>query len=540
MHKSIWHYLQWLLLIPPCVALGLLGVRWLGPHKPVAVAQSGKHMLQAVEQQQRDYVLEVIGMGVTVDKYRQGKLWEALQGGNAYASIREQDEKKYPWDASEREGLSGARSGDALENGARHTPMYFAVPVFNAEPPVFNARMVDRPDDPLIGLAGDYAASGLHWHLFIAGPRRFSEYPDRIVEDVFAFFDANPDPPYIVLNSVDSIYARDLYRPDGSPTLVKDGQYVPEMPDASALFVLARRERIDAVRAFAFDDAPPEASVDNLNSYGVARRLFLAYERLKRTVSHPDKEKDPAAFTMRAPTMAEWLPVAAQFAQRSDIRGTGSFSMLQKLHPHDYHPPKDWKPTPWFPVPFNKEQLAQLDALPTLGFIHRPTYVAMVDASGKPLTRRDERERALQAGWQQALRSLPEGERAAAPARIVSATGGNTQQEVALHKTLMQHAHEGGTEPDAGNPAQWIDTDRRLGNTGAATLLVQMAIGVMGSYRDGGVSAAINLRNPAEASIVMISPPSEEKRRLQQHARGGDVFGHHVTLAIDPANYPQN
>ncbi len=52
----------------------------------------------------------------------------------------------------------------------------------------------------------------------------------------------------------------------------------------------------------------------------------------------------------------------SQCAQRSDIRGSGSFSLLQKLHPHSYHPPKDWKPAPWFAVPFNKKQLAPYDA----------------------------------------------------------------------------------------------------------------------------------------------------------------------------------
>jgi hypothetical protein len=111
---------------------------------------------------------------------------------------------------------------------------------------------------------------------------------------------------------------------------------------------------------------------------------------------------------------------------------------------------------------------------------------------------------------------------------------------VALHKALLKHAEDGGTELDSGNTAQWIDTDLRLGNPGAATLFVQMAIGVMGSYRDGGVSAVVNLRNPDEATIVLVSPPSEEKRRTQHHPHGGDVLRHSVTPAIDPANYPAN
>lgn len=303
---------------------------------------------------------------------------------------------------------------------------------------------------------------------------------------------------------------------------------------------LARRERIDAVRKFAYDDAPPEDGVDDLNTYGVARRLYLANYDLMGTVPQERLESDPTATTRRPPAIAEWRPVAAQFARRPDIRGTGSFSMLDKLKHKTYQPPAHWQPTPWFPIPFNKKQLAQLDRLPTFGFIHRPTFVRMIDKDGKSLTRRDQRERALQAGWQEALRSLPEAERPAAPARLAAATGGNQAQLIALHKTLLRHAEDGGTELDSGNTAQWIDTDGRLGNTGAATLFVQMAMAVMGSYRDGGVNAVVNLRNPDEATIVPVTPPSDDKRRTQHHPHGGDVLRHYATPAIAPGNYPEN
>ncbi|WP_157272113.1 hypothetical protein [Azohydromonas aeria] len=43
------------------------------------------------DQARREYVLEIIGLGVTLDKYRQGKLWEALRQGSPCASISEQD-----------------------------------------------------------------------------------------------------------------------------------------------------------------------------------------------------------------------------------------------------------------------------------------------------------------------------------------------------------------------------------------------------------------------------------------------------------------
>lgn len=61
-----------------------------------------------------------------------------------------------------------------------------------------------------------------------------------------------------------------------------------------------------------------------------------------------------------------------------------------------------------------------------------------------------------------------------------------------------------------------------------------MALGVMGSYIEGGTSAAVNLRDPAGASIVFISPPTEERRKAQE---GRDVFKHRVKPAIEPENY---
>jgi hypothetical protein len=133
--------------------------------------------------------------------------------------------------------------------------------------------------------------------------------------------------------------------------------------------------------------------------------------------------------------------------------------------------------------------------------------------------------------------TLPEAQRAEAPTLVVAATGADANQTILLHGALNASAARGGPEIDTGKSNQFIDTDQRLGNTGAATLFMQMAIGVMGSYRDGGISAAVNLRNKNEASIVFISPPSDAQRKTQKHPHGGDVFAHRGTPAIDPANY---
>lgn len=485
-----------------------------------AAALKARQQFEAThtEQGRREYVLEVINLGVTLDKYRQGKLWDVLQSGSPNASIREHDPKKYPWANTDKLGLSGGRILDALLNGAGYSVTDWGTPVFNANPP-YLGKYPDSPLSPNMGLAASTESEGMSTSLFVAGPRRLTEHPDHIVEDVFAFFDSNPDVPYIVLNSDDGMLTRDMSRPPGTTPLVKDGYYVPEMPDSAALFILARRERVDPIRPFAYDDIDNyRTPMEVLNRDGVARRLFLGY--LDLTKSLPRANKDSLS---RPPTIPEWLEYAAKFSVRPDIRGTGQISFLDRVFNAKHRPPLDWKATPWFPIPWSKLQLQQFDNMRTLGFIHRPIFVKTTNGHGKPLSRSDARQKALMEGLQEALRTLPEGERAKGPARVIAAMNNETEQLVALERMLHKYAVQGGPEIDSGKLDQFINIDRRLGNTGAATLFIQMAIGVMGSYRAGGPSLAVNLRDPHEATFIFISPPSEEKRKAQEES-GVDVF----------------
>jgi hypothetical protein len=430
--------------------------------------------------------------------------------------------------------MSGGRGGDALENGAGYTVTEWGTPVFNARPPDMS-KYANNPLLPGMGLAASAESYGMVTSLFVAGPARHAERPDRILEDVFDFFDANPDIPYVVLNSDDGMDVRESSLPPGSPPLVKDGYYVPEMPDSAALLVLARRERVDPIRPFVYDDidgVPPLVPMEVLNRDGVARRLFLGYLDLQKTVPRPN---DPDLPDRRIMSASEWLEFAAKFSVRPDIRGTGSTSFLDRELNAKHRPPADWKPTPWFPIPWSKTQLEQFDKMTTRGFVHRPIFVKTTDEHGKPLARRDARQKALMEGLQQALLTLPEAERAKAPARIIVATNNQTEQLLALEGMLHQYAAQGGPEIDSGKLEQFINIDRRLGNTGAATLFMEMAIGVIGSYRAGCPSLAVNLRDPHEATFIFISPPSEEKRKAQQHL--GDVFRSIRSPAITPDNY---
>jgi hypothetical protein len=533
MSKPVWLLAAVLGIVLVIGGRSVIAARDADTRQTQASAAAAKLRDQAAAQTaqgQHEYVLEVINIGVTFDKFRQGKLWDALQSGSAYTSLREPDPKKYPWTMFDKLGLSGGRIGDTLENGAGYTVTEWGTPVFNARPPD-QSKYAGNPLMPDMGISGSAESSGMSTSLFVAGPAHFAERPDHILNDVFEFFDANPDVPYVVLNSDDGMGVRHVSRSPGSPPLVKEGYYVPDMPDSSTLFVLARRERVDPIRPFAYEDIDDyRTPMEVLNRDGVARRLFLGYLDLTKSLPRPEKVTHD-----RPPTIPEWLAYAAKFSTRPDIRGTGQISFLDREFNAKHRPPLDWTPTPWFPIPWSKLQIQQFDSMATLGFIHRPVFVKTTDEHGKPLPRRDARQKALIEGLQEALRTLPEAERAKGPARVIAATNNQTDQLVALEGMLHQYAAQGGPEIDSGKLDQFLNIDRRLGNTGAATLFMQMAIGVMGSYRAGGPSLAVNLRDPHEATFIFISPPSEEKRKAQQESRG-DVFRSIKSMAVTPEN----
>ncbi|WP_219133110.1 DUF2875 family protein [Janthinobacterium sp. UMAB-60] len=520
--------------IPLLVLFLVLFVRWISVSVQASERESASKKRSAQMQKKSvddttardEYVLEVIGIGVTFDRYRQAKLWDALQKGSAFTSIREQDKSKYAWSALDKNGVSGGRAYDAMENGINFTPLYWGVPSFYAGPPIRDSKQQPEAGVPMAGLIAGAGTSGMAWHLFSIAPWSLAEHPDKLLLNVFDFFDTHPDVPYVVLMADDSAGTRDGIRAKGDTKMLRDGYYIPDMPDTTVAFVLARRERIEFLRSSVWEDPG--------NKF-VQEQFRAMYYQLMESLAKPDKELG-ADFPPipRQPTVAEWLSAAAAFAQRPDIRGVGLHT-FDKLNLWENRPPRDWKPTPWFPIPWNREQMETFDRLPSFGFVHRPVFVKFTDEDGKPVTRRDARQHIFNAGWRQALQTLPEAERGKGPARIVAGTGNQPEQLLMLESLLHDYAAQGGPEIDSGKSAQFINTDFRLGNTGAATWFMQMAIGVMGSYRDGGASAAINLRDSNEASIIFITPPSDAKRRQQD--ANGDIFRSRITPAVDPANY---
>ncbi|MBP8215502.1 MAG: DUF2875 family protein, partial [Propionivibrio sp.] len=267
--------------------------------------------------------------------------------------------------------------------------------------------------------------------------------------------------------------------------------------EAMTAFVLVRRDRVDKlIRPFAVDE---KFGLDYDDKTSFVNRVWRFFFSIKKR--HTDSA---------LPTVEEWIAeVPKLMAETKDVPVSG-------LLPFWHGMPDGFKPSPWIPVPWTQWQLKEFDDLPTLGYLHRPQYAKYVAADGKPLPEK-ERVSAFSAAWQGALETLPEGK---APERMFFDAGGiqgKARCLVPMTRSLSEN------HPDQ----HWLDTSRaidlsaRLDDTGAASPFVQIALAIIAGYRDGGVSATVNLRREDGASVLMVSPPSEPPEGRKPHPGAG-------------------
>jgi hypothetical protein len=84
--------------------------------------------------------------------------------------------------------------------------------------------------------------------------------------------------------------------------------------------------------------------------------------------------------------------VALVLARRDRVETLRSQAKSAKAHESSLTPfwekgkqPVAFQPTEWLPKPWTKEQVAQFDALPVLGYLHRPQVVSYMQPDGKAL-----------------------------------------------------------------------------------------------------------------------------------------------------------
>lgn len=447
---------------------------------------------------ERTYSLEIRGVGLAVDGGHQSLIWEQIQKIKSnFTSVYSRNFEDYKPSVSYRRIVRDINTRVAFRHSASDSVAYWPIPVFTIAPP-------KQPEDTGAAaniLSGRNAAT-LGVTLFLWQDADNTTHAQRMIERLFIFFDDNPMVPQALIASEDGDVTRSGYRVAGTPGL-QNIQVVPTVFESMTGLLVTRSDRIDRfIRPFATNE-----SEDNQNKNSDMGKLWAfywkqsplfgdVYENAKRAegIKHPN-----GPGTMSSTYWQSQLPTLWKTLSN---RGPGHF-----------------EPSPWLPVRWANHQVKEFDKAPILGYLHRPIKVPMQDENGK-LLKPALQAKALQAGWQQALATLPEGEK---PVRVFYDSTDNTHGEIAL--TLALHSlNTDGTGLEIGNVEEGYDIGRRLGNTGVSSALVEINLATIASYKDGGVSAVVYTGDDGSVTVQMVRPPDEARKLKNQQTHGVDPF----------------
>ena len=489
------------------VMLLVFGSHWAGKaiaqdrvEKQTQLNDMTEYLAKQQDIAQRTFALEIKGAGLAIDENQQSTIWKMIKKkNNNFESIHPNDPKHYPATADSRFNGASINIRAAARHSARDAVAYWPLPTFALAPPKL-------PDDEDEGAGGDIIsarnAATLGVTLFLWQDSENSTHAQSILEKLFQFFDDNPEVPEALVISRDGDQTRTGYRAPGTPGL-PNGYYVPSIFESMTGLLVARTDRVDRyLRPYAVqqreDNQNKSADLGKLWSFywKHAPEFRKAYEASKRAqgVINPD-----APGTMSSTYWHAQLP---ELWKTTTNQGPG-----------------DFRPTKWLPIRWARHQIDEYDETPTLGYLHRPVKVSMTDENGKRL-KPALRAQALQVGWQQALKTLPNGEQ---PVRVFYDSTNNADGEIDL--TLALHAlNTDGAGVELGNVDEGYDIGRRLGNTGVSSALVEINLATIASYFDGGVSAVVYHGTDGSATLQMIRPPSEATKAKNAETRWADPF----------------
>ncbi|WP_317846740.1 DUF2875 family protein [Pseudomonas sp. GL-RE-29] len=448
--------------------------------------------------QMRTYALEIRGVGLAVDDWHQSSIWrETKKTNNNFTSIYPRDPKDYDSSLSSRKITRDINIRVTFKHSASGSVAYWPNPVFSIAPP-------KQPSDTGAAdniLNGRNAAT-LGVTLFLWQDAENTTHAQGMIERLFQFFDENPEVPQALIVSEDGDVTRDGLRVIGTPGL-QNGHVVPTVYESMAGLLVTRSDRVDRyIRRYATHEAE-----DNQNKNTDLGKLWAFYWDRDRAFTdwYETAARANAAEAPYAPTTistAYWQSQLPTLWQTISNRGPGEF-----------------EPSPWLPIRWAQHQVKEFDAAPVLGYLHRPIKVSMQDENGKRL-KPALQAKALQAGWLQALDTLPEGDK---PVRVFYDTTDNQEAEIAL--TLALHSlNKDGHGIELGNVDEGYNIGRRLGNTGVSSALVEINLATIASYLDGGTSAVVYAGADGSLTVQMIRPPDAARKEKNSENRGADPF----------------
>lgn len=467
------------------------------------------------EKQRQQFTLEVVGSGLAIESLRQMKIWELIEQAPPHTDTYVVPEKRYGNNIAYSDA-GGKRSDDVLQYGAFWFTEKWPIPTMSAIP----ESAISFKEDLAAGKhPATFRSSTLTWHKFAGVDFEPSGVSDRMLPEIFKFFDDNSDAPALYMDSYDGEDTRDrrVRGYEKFPDLVPAEAFTHTKAMRTAAYVglmFARRERIEWLK--------PYAEVGVKDKSGKHDMFSGPNEYFSRGEYYVQDGIIPAW-----PAWAKGLP-------------EGNNSMIP-FWDKAAAPKTPFKPTKWIPKPWRRGQIVMFETLPIMGRVHRPQtvdYRAPKDQTypqfrrpastpaPKPVSGK-ERERLFALAWAAALKTLPEGQQ---PARLFHNLGPSPMKAAPNNQPLP-------SDPKWFTPLaialNTTDTDitaeemynlpKLLGEMGAATPFVSISVALMAAYRLDQPMAVVNF-HPEGATILMITPPTQEERKQKHPGRN----------AIDP------
>ncbi|WP_432760205.1 type VI lipase adapter Tla3 domain-containing protein, partial [Pseudomonas aeruginosa] len=250
-----------------CFASPATSVTAYPPAKEAAMSADAYH---APKTSPRLETLDVLSIGMSLDVFRQGRVWKALQEQNAaqaealhVGSILPMDPKKYPTSADDKDMAYEKRQADALELGLKNFLEKWPIPTVTVvrgwDPSTPNLRFsAERTKRSLsVKVNNLRTPAGLHWHRIanLQDGIICNDTPEGVLEALFSLFERNPDLPAVLVyanegfNMAGSLSSRDV------PLKSLGGGSGPRVPgtltDTMVALIVGRPERVDWLRQFA-------------------------------------------------------------------------------------------------------------------------------------------------------------------------------------------------------------------------------------------------------------------------------------------------
>ncbi|CDG82916.1 hypothetical protein GJA_2282 [Janthinobacterium agaricidamnosum NBRC 102515 = DSM 9628] len=463
-HRIMWHIICTVLSFP-----------FLACAMPISIFTENDNFMSSIKKSGNTGIesLEIVGVGISVETWRNHpgypklNLWKAVDEGNG-AYIISQDPQQYPHNIESSGMMSAKRKEDAVETAMRDFMDCYPLPIAivgpalqgsNKESDKHKVRESNADSFVVTKDSEPYTSEGEFAGLLTQSGQVMNSYlndnPDKLWNTIFMTFDEHGDLPAVGVAAKDGAFQRtgryyfnDRPKFNDMAELAYHPKNVRTPTDSWTFLTLIRRGRIDWLRSFA------PLVEDNM-------------------------------------TIKNWP--AGPSRNRSEFVGWNK------------EPDQPFVPTPFIPKPWTRFQIDQYDHLENLGTLYRPQVVSYLDDHGQPVKPAERRMR-MEAALRAALAPLG----GKSPARIFFDYGSvlDDRNGAARFLPLVQSLQAIDDNFNLLDPRQGYDLARILGDIGAGSPFIAVALATMAGRQSGGATLVANMRRDDGATLLLVTPPS--------------------------------